>query len=183
MFYVLFCVILLQKISLPITSLPFSQTLSHQKFLGVLVFLANHLRKIYKSDFQESFCLDLYLKYILQLDRDNLWRHCVSSGLRSTLSFDLLPSCILFTLSSLIFVLLHAWSHSSSPPLPLCLEDPEISRVFCILLQGLVGFWSPSIGPPQAHLSCLNKWTFVPGQKASRLPLMHCWKNDSDIVS
>ena len=38
--------------------------------------------------------------------RDNLWRYCVSSGLRSTLSFDLLPSCILFKQSSLIFALI-----------------------------------------------------------------------------
>ena len=50
--------------------------------------------------------LDLYLKYTLQLDRDNLWRYCVSSGLRSTLSFDLLPSCILFKHSSLILALI-----------------------------------------------------------------------------
>ena len=50
--------------------------------------------------------LDLYLKYTLQLDRDNLWRYCVSSGLRSTLSFDLLPSCIFIMHSSLILALI-----------------------------------------------------------------------------
>ena len=31
--------------------------LHDHKFLGALVFLANHLCKIYKSDFLESFCL------------------------------------------------------------------------------------------------------------------------------
>ena len=50
--------------------------------------------------------LDLNLKYILQLDRANLLRNCVSSEVRYSLSFDLLPACILFMHSSLIFVLI-----------------------------------------------------------------------------
>ena len=116
-FWVIFCVILLQKITLPITSLTLTLLLSNfvpsqisrcscvsgKSFLQNLQVRLSGVFLPFWFILTIAIHLDLYLKYILQLDRDNLWRYWVSSGLRSTLSFDLLPSCILFTHSSLIF--------------------------------------------------------------------------------
>ena len=147
-FWLIFCVILLQKITLPFTSLTLTPLLSN--------FVPSQISKC----FLQTICTESTSQTFAFLVTFN---HCNTprsmSEIYSTIgqgqSLEILCfirvevySIFWFTTffkffihSPQIFVWLCAWSHLLSPLLPLGLEDQEISRVFCTLLQGRWCCW------------------------------------------